>query len=623
MPDSAKPENNAAAPAARGTVSALRRVSVAVWTRLRRDRRWQAAAAALGLVILLVAGVQLNSRREERLRAERLSYSVRSMDLQISVLEGGNVASTNNFEIKSEVEGQTSIISIVPDGTVITEEDVTNKKVLVDLDAANLREKLAQQEIAFNDADASYAQARESYEIQKNQNESNIKEGELKAKFGRMDLEKYLGAELADKLLKGEVEATGILTAKSAAVDGPVSELAEPPALNGEALQKWRKAKADIDLAREEVSRARDRLEWSRKLGPPEPGGKGGNGYITRSELEGDSLALKRKEMEADQATLALRIFMAYEFPKEAVKLQSDYTEACRELERIQAKARAEIAKADAERRSREAGYNLQKERFEKAKRLVEKCTIVATRTGMVVYPSTQNFWDRTKIEAGAMIRERQVILTMPDPAKMGIIVRVHEAVVDKVKIGQRARIVLDAFPDKVLWGKVDKVAILPDTSNPWLNPDLKVYSTTIAIDNGSTMLKTGLSAKVEIMIETIRNVLAVPVQAVTAEKGQRLCYVLKDGTPLKRSVETGAGNDKFIQILRGLSAGEMVLLQPPEPILADTDWQDEKNRDNQPEGDPGAARPAPGADREPGRRDAGSPSGKPAAATVESPLAK
>lgn len=544
-----------------------------LWRGLRHDRRYQVAAAVLLLGGLAIVGYRVREAMEAQARAEKLSYEVTRTDLQVSVLEGGNVASTNNFEIKSEVEGQTSIISVIPDGTMISEEDVKNAKILAELDSAVLREKLAQQEIAFNDANAAYAQARETFEIQKNQSESNIKEGELKGKFGRMDLEKYLGTELAEKLLKSEVDAAAIM--KGAATDAKPGAATAPPALNGEALQKWRKLKADIDLAGEEVSRARDRVDWSKKLGPPE---QGGNGYITRGELEADNLALKRKETEADQAILALSIFIDYEFPKEAVKLFSDYTEACRELERIKAKARAEIAKAEAEKKSKEAGYNLQKDRLDKAKRLVDKCVFRATKAGMVVYPSTQNFWDQNKIEQGAMVRERQIILTMPDPAKMGIIIRVHESMVDKVKLGQRARIVLDAFPDQTLWGKVDKVAILPDTQNPWMNPDLKVYSTTIAIDNPSTLLKTGLSAKVEIIIDTLKGVLVVPVQAVTSANGRRLCYVLNGSRPEKRVVETGGANDKFIQIVSGLRAGEKVLLQPPEPVVSDNNWSQNDN---------------------------------------------
>jgi len=525
-------------------------------------KRMLALSVAVALLIFLGLLAILRPRSDKD--AESTAYTVRRMDLVVSVLEGGNVSSTGSVEIKSQVEGQATIIGIVPDGTIITEEDVESGKVLVELDSSNLREKAAQQEITFQNAQATYAQARESYEIQKNQNESNIKGGELNVKFSRMDLEKYLGADLAAGVLKGAFDLAVLTSGNPDGED--VSDIFQKLPFGGSAMQQWRKLKADIDLAGEEVTRAETEYGWSKQLAEKK--------FITGTELDADRLALQRRKVELEQAKLALELFLRYELPKEAEKLLSDYIEAGRELDRIKAKARSELAKADSELKSREATYRLQKDRLEKLTQQIDQCTIRAPRPGMVVYASTADWRGRVSnpIEEGATVRERQVIITIPDPASMAVTVKVHESAVDMVKPGLKARIVLDAFPDEVLWGHVQKVAVLPDAQNPWLSPDLKVYSTSVSIDDPPLFLKTGMSAQVEIIVATLRDVMAVPIQAVSAYEGRRVCYVLKDGRTERRFVTTAQFNNNFIQIVEGLSIGEQVLLHRPETVVAAAD---------------------------------------------------
>lgn len=523
-------------------------------SRKRPARRARLAVAA-AIIALAALAVGFWPRGGENLPGT--TYTVRKMDLRISVLEGGSLISHEALEIKSQVEGQTSIISIVPDGTLVTEEDVRNGKVLIELDSSRLREQLDQQEITVQSATAGYTQAREAYAIQKNRNESNIKAGELKGKFAKMDLQKFLGKVLAGKVLAGGAE----LSALAAGEDWQaLPKRLEALELGGTGLQELDKLRANIDLAAEEVTRAKDDLDWSKRLGPKE---QGGSGYITGSELEADRLAWTRRKVELEQARRALQIFLKYELPKQAEQLLSDYVEAGKELERIKAQARAELAQAEATLKSKEATFKRQTARLHKLREQIAHCTIRAARPGMVVYASTGHRWRRATIEEGAAVRERQRIITLPGPTNMAVEVKVHESAVRKVKPGMKARIVPDAFQERVIHGKVKSISVLPDSGN-WMNPELKMYNTIITLDDPPTDLKPGMSAQVEILITMLRNVTAVPVQAVTSTGGRRVCYVARRGKAQTRPVETGESNDRFIEILNGLHPGEEVLLQPP-----------------------------------------------------------
>ena len=88
-------------------------------------------------------------------------FTVTRGDLPITVTESGDIKALDSIDIKSEVEGQTTIISIVDEGTIITPEDVNNSKILVELDSSDIKEKLTQQEITFLRSEAELTEANE------------------------------------------------------------------------------------------------------------------------------------------------------------------------------------------------------------------------------------------------------------------------------------------------------------------------------------------------------------------------------------------------------------------------------------------------------------------------------
>jgi len=474
-------------------------------------------------------------------------------DLTISVTESGDIKAMKSVDILSKVEGKTTIISIVDEGTYITPEDVNNGKVLVELDSSEIKQKLTQQEITYLGVQASYTEARESLEIQKKQNDSDIQAGEMTARFALMDFRKYLGEVLSGKFISQVSAAGSEHEAIAAIVDDPNDERN----LGGEALQKLRELDDNITLAKEKLARARNQLKGTQRLYDAN--------YVSAIELEGDKLEAKSLDIQERRAKTAKDLFVRYEFPKEVERLFSDYREANRELDRTKARARSKLAQAEAKLRSEEARYLLEEERLEKWRKQLEACVIKAPAPGQVVYASSTDRWARQRgrmIEIGAEVQERQRIISIPDTSQMKVEIKIHETWVDKVQVGQQAIITVAAFPDEAFTGKVLKKAPLADPEE-WLNPDLKVYSTDVNIAGTHESIKTGMTAKVEVIIEKLHGVLSVPIQAVTSVQGSKVCYVLTGAGPQKRQVETGLFNDNFVEIKSGLSEGEKVLLSP------------------------------------------------------------
>ncbi len=564
-------------------------------------------AGAIVLVVVIVLA------RDQETGAGVISYRVQRGPLRITVLEKGEVEALESQEIKSEVRGETKIISIVDEGYRVTEEDVQNKKVLVELDSSELKDRLTQKEIEFQSTLASLTEAQEQYQIQLKQNESDIKAAELEVKFKRMDLEKYLGSELAldlldrlgikeitaedveeeDRAARAEqstpaappADSTGaqsaspsetesqapeaiqvevVLTAEAQKLRDSLDfrELAKDARLAGEAVQKRQKFETDILLAEEDLSTARDTYEWTAKLAKED--------FVTETQRRQDEMAVTRSEIALESAKLAQQLFVTYEFPKQAETLLSDYEEALRGLSRTVKKARSQIAQSDAQLKSAEARYSIEKQQRDELVEQIEKCTIVAERPGLVVYGGGDSryyyYGSREPIQEGATVHERQPILTIPDMTKMALKVSIHESSIQKIQKGQKASIVIEAFADKALTGEVSKMGVLPEQESRWMNPDLKVYETTVVIDGSHDWLKPGMTAKVDILIEELNDVLYVPIQAVSTFEGKRVAYLAQLGRePEKRIVETGQFNDSFIEVKNGLNEGDEVLLIQPE----------------------------------------------------------
>src|SRR6185437_11192597 len=146
--------------------------------------RWRLIVAGL---LVLLAGFWLFHGSKSA--AALPTFAARRGPLDITVLEGGSLKAIESQEIKCEVRvgyQGTKILKIVPEGYYVTDEDVRTNKVLCELDSSDLQNRLVQQEIQFQSALASLADAEQNYQIQLGQNNSDVKAAQQTARFARM-----------------------------------------------------------------------------------------------------------------------------------------------------------------------------------------------------------------------------------------------------------------------------------------------------------------------------------------------------------------------------------------------------------------------------------------------------
>lgn len=295
---------------------------------------------------------------------------------------------------------------------------------------------------------------------------------------------------------------------------------------------------SEISTAQENLRRARDYLKYSERLAL--------RGYVTQLQLEADRFAVEKAQTDLEVAETKLRVLR--EFTKAKMLNQLD----------------SAIATTEAAMKAAERSHQLDVEQLQLIETQIERCTIRAPEPGQVVYANEVGSRGGKDIiiQEGEMVRERQVIIRLPDPKRMQVKAKINEARVSMVAPGQRATIRMDAFPDLELSGNVEKVSEYPAPTN-FFNPNVKEYETVIRIDQSPPGLRPGLTAEVKILIERIEDTIHVPVQSVFEHAGRHWCVVRGDGGRgwAAREVEVGSTNDKTVVIRKGLEVGEEIVL--------------------------------------------------------------
>lgn len=146
-------------------------------------------------------------------------------------------------------------------------------------------------------------------------------------------------------------------------------------------------------------------------------------------------------------------------------------------------------------------------------------------------------------------------ILTLADLSTVWLTASVAEKDMPRVRVGQSARIVLNAYPGQTFEGRVRSVADL-------LDPETRTVRVRVALDNRQGLLKPGMFAQMS-LAGTQRPVLRVPATALL--QGGLATRVFVEQAPFRyesRIVDVGSSADGQVEVLSGLKAGERIVVQ-------------------------------------------------------------
>jgi HlyD family secretion protein/macrolide-specific efflux system membrane fusion protein len=165
-------------------------------------------------------------------------------------------------------------------------------------------------------------------------------------------------------------------------------------------------------------------------------------------------------------------------------------------------------------------------------------------------------------VEVGDQLRPGMEFLKVMDTDNMQVETLVNQAEND-IKIGMKARIGLDAFPELQFEGEVYSIGALATSSTQ--SAYVRQIPVRVKIEGAHPRLLPDLSAYADVIVKREEDVTQVPLGAVIEEEGQAYVHVKRGDRFEKRPVQLGLRSFTAVAIESGLEPGEEVALEVPE----------------------------------------------------------
>jgi HlyD family secretion protein len=176
-------------------------------------------------------------------------------------------------------------------------------------------------------------------------------------------------------------------------------------------------------------------------------------------------------------------------------------------------------------------------------------------------------------------------LMKLADTSALLAELKVDEADIAKVAVGQKVDVYPVAYPDTALHGKGEKIALAPT-----IEGQARAYVVRVQLDNAHKLnLRSGMSARAELYLGDGKSQLAVPVEAVVedddeaiataqdddtlkrevakAAEAKTFVWLNRDGHARKAPVKTGVADDRWQVITSGLKAGDRVIVGPAKTL--------------------------------------------------------
>jgi HlyD family secretion protein len=181
-------------------------------------------------------------------------------------------------------------------------------------------------------------------------------------------------------------------------------------------------------------------------------------------------------------------------------------------------------------------------------------------------------------------------LMKIADTSAIQAELKVDEADIARIAVGQPVDVYATAFPDTAIKGKVQRIALAPTLEN-----QARAYEVVALLDPPQDLaLRSGMSARADIFLGGDSGArLAVPVEAVGTEEGEdgkteRFVWVERDGVARRVVVQVGLSDDRWEEVTSGLKAGDRVITGPARLLrgLVEGERVRERSRDDEAKAD-------------------------------------
>ena len=157
-------------------------------------------------------------------------------------------------------------------------------------------------------------------------------------------------------------------------------------------------------------------------------------------------------------------------------------------------------------------------------------------------------------VDTGEFVNKGTLLAEILDISTVKAEVNVPEQDIRHMQTGRQVSVQVDALPDEVFTGRVQKLGVEADQAS-------RSFPVEIAIANPKRALLPGMLARVKMRMGTYRNQILIPRHALLERSTGRVVYVARGNTAVEVSIETGANADGLMQVLQGLHAGDKLIV--------------------------------------------------------------
>ncbi len=336
---------------------------------------------------------------------------------------------------------------------------------------------------------------------------------------------------------------------------------------------------ADVKSAEAMLDAAQSETEgMAAQLRAAEAGVNSAKADIKRAEAD---LARAKQSFDRNSQLLKEGLISSDVFEK----FKSDYDVAVIALNAANARlAQADAQTAQVQNAREQSTIRIAQQRAQlvRAKDSLSKTTIRSPLSGIITYLPVN---EGEIAIIGVQNQPGTNLMTIADLSVITAEVKVDETDIVNVKIGQEAKIKVDALGEKTLIGHVSEVgnSALNKSGNTGnngnSNQEAKDFKVVIILDEPSSDLRPGLSCTATITTASRKQVVTIPIQALTIREfdnpdknikkkiEKEGVFVIKNGTVLFRPVKTGITGTTDIEVLEGLAIDEEIVTGPYQSL--------------------------------------------------------
>ena len=228
------------------------------------------------------------------------------------------------------------------------------------------------------------------------------------------------------------------------------------------------------------------------------------------------------------------------------------------------------IADADEDLALKEAQLNDARRKYERLKDGADPAEVSAAEARIAAAQSTLNLafiaapFDGTITQAEPAVGDQAstgaIAFRVDDLSHLLVDVQVSEVDINTLSIGQTAALTFDAILGKEYHGEIAEVGQAGDNVQGVVN-----FTVTIELTDADELVKPGMTAAVNIVVQEVKDVVLVPNRAVRLVDAERVVFVLVNGIPQQVKVELGSSSDTMSVLISGdLKEGDEIILNPP-----------------------------------------------------------